>query len=68
MRGKWELFDLAADRTEQNDLAAEHPEEVASLRDQWRVWAKDNNVLPKPARQGGKKKSKSKSKSKSKAK
>ncbi|MFG0265590.1 MAG: arylsulfatase [Rhodopirellula sp. JB055] len=49
LKGEWELFDLKADRTEQNDLAAENVDEVDSLRRQWRLWAKSANVLPKPA-------------------
>lgn len=48
MRGQWELFDLRADRTEQHDLAATHPEEVERLTAQWRKWARSANVLPKP--------------------
>lgn len=37
--GDWELYDLSADRAEQNNLAAERPEivrELAGLWDQWR--------------------------------
>ena len=37
--GDWELYDLSADRAEQNNLAAEQPEivrELAGLWDQWR--------------------------------
>ena len=37
--GDWELYDLSADRAEQNNLAAEQPEivrELARLWDQWR--------------------------------
>jgi hypothetical protein len=56
MKGKWELFDLKADRTEQNDLAAENADEVNSLSRQWRQWAKSANVLPKPAPRAKKKK------------
>ncbi len=48
MRGKWELFDLKTDRTEQHDLAQQHPEEAKSLQQQWRKWAMNSNVLPKP--------------------
>ncbi len=50
MGGEWELFDLAADRTEQHDLAAQHPEEVATLTKHWREWARRAQVLPKPGR------------------
>ncbi|MBW3539088.1 MAG: arylsulfatase [Planctomycetes bacterium] len=31
----WELYDLDTDRTETNNLAAEHPEKVQKLRRQW---------------------------------
>ncbi len=48
LRGKWELFDLKSDRTEQNDLAAERPERAAELGKRWRQWAKSANVMPKP--------------------
>jgi len=54
INGPWELFDLAADRTEQNDLAEEHPEEVQGMVKQWRTWAQESQVLPRP--QKGKKK------------
>jgi len=43
---KWELYDIAADRTESADLAAEHPETVKDLAAKWEVWAKRANVLP----------------------
>ncbi len=46
--GTWELFDLQADRTEQNNLAAAHPEEVKTLRKQWQAWAERSNVVPRP--------------------
>lgn len=46
--GKWELFDLKVDRTEQNDLASENPSEVAKLRTQWKTWADAAHVFPKP--------------------
>jgi arylsulfatase len=50
LRGKWELFNLKSDRTEQNDLAAERPERVAELGKRWRQWAKSANVMPKPTK------------------
>ena len=48
MKGPWELFDLEVDRTEQHDLAPANPEEVETLKSQWRRWARQSNVLPKP--------------------
>ena len=49
----WELYDLAADRTELHDLASATPDKVAELAGLWTAWAKRANVLPRP---GGKKK------------
>lgn len=46
---KWELYNLEADRTETNDLAASHPAEVARLADRWADWAQGVGVYPKPA-------------------
>ena len=36
--GDWELYDLSADRAEQNNLAAERPEIVRELAGQWDQW------------------------------
>lgn len=38
-RGKWQLYDLKADRTETHDLAAARPEEVARMSAIWQLWA-----------------------------
>jgi len=43
---QWELYDVATDRTEQNDLAASHPEKVKELSTLYDAWAKRCNVLP----------------------
>ena len=42
----WELYDLAADRVERNNVAAQHPDVVATLAAQWDAWAKRANVDP----------------------
>ena len=42
----WELYDLAADRNETNNLAAERPEVVRELAAAYDEWAKRTNVLP----------------------
>ncbi|HSY19739.1 MAG TPA: arylsulfatase [Candidatus Acidoferrales bacterium] len=44
--GGWELYDMEADRTELNNLAAAHPEKVAELAALYDAWAKRCNVLP----------------------
>jgi arylsulfatase A-like enzyme len=36
----WNLYDMITDRTETNDVAAEHPEIVAGLDEQWQTWKK----------------------------
>ena len=46
--GPWELYDLAADRTELRDLAAQEPARVQDLAARWDAWAKRANVLPSP--------------------
>jgi arylsulfatase A-like enzyme len=43
---EWELYDLANDRTETTDLAAEHPEKVAELAEAWERAARENQVYP----------------------
>jgi arylsulfatase A-like enzyme len=45
-RGEWELYDLAKDRTETNNLAAGQPEKVRELAAAWEEWAKDVGVIP----------------------
>jgi arylsulfatase A-like enzyme len=42
----WELYDTTVDRTEQNNLAATHPEKVKEMSDLYDAWAKRCNVLP----------------------
>ena len=42
----WELYDMEADRTEMNNLAAKHPEKAQELSAQWDAWAASANVLP----------------------
>ncbi len=43
---EWELYNLAEDRTETNNLAAEHPERVAELAAGWEAAARANQVYP----------------------
>jgi arylsulfatase A-like enzyme len=42
----WELYNLADDPTEQNDLVRQSPERVDALKTLWENWAQKNNVLP----------------------
>jgi arylsulfatase A-like enzyme len=44
--GKWELYDIASDRTELVNLVAEHPDRVRQMVAQWETWAKRANVIP----------------------
>lgn len=45
-KGAWELYNMAKDRTEQNDLAMEQPERVQDLSALWQNWADRCNVAP----------------------
>ncbi len=46
--GGWELYDMAADRTEMNNLAAQQPARVREMSAQWDTWAQRVGVLPWP--------------------
>ena len=50
-KGKWQLYNLSKDRTEQTDLASKRPALKKQLLTKWRTWADSNNVsrtgLPK---------------------
>jgi arylsulfatase A-like enzyme len=50
--GPWELYDIAADRTESTNLAASQPQRAAQLEQQYTAWAQRCGVLPWPARSG----------------
>jgi arylsulfatase len=41
----WELFQIAADPAELNDLAAEQPERKAMLIELWDAYARNNGVV-----------------------
>jgi len=43
--GDWELYDLATDRTESNDLASRRPELVAELKADYERWAARCGVI-----------------------
>lgn len=42
----WELYNIAEDRVEQNDLSKTQPERVTELAAKWEAWAARANVLP----------------------
>lgn len=44
--GPWELYNLAEDRTETNNLADKHPDKVEQMKTQWLAWAKRCSVSP----------------------
>ena len=44
--GQWELYDIEADRTELNDLAAKMPEKVKDLIGRYEQWSRRCNVVP----------------------
>ena len=46
--GSWELYDLSQDRTELQNLAAEHPEKLRELVQAWRQWAQRCGVMNWP--------------------
>lgn len=52
----WELYDLAKDRTESNNLAKQHADRVATLQALYDTYAKRANVQPWPVRVVPKKK------------
>jgi arylsulfatase A-like enzyme len=45
-KGPWELYDIEADRTEQNNLVDEHPELAKKLIADWETWAERSDVDP----------------------
>ncbi len=46
--GAWELYDMKADRTELNNLAAKYPRKVKELSALYDAWAKRSGVVPYP--------------------
>lgn len=47
-----ELYRLADDRSESEDLSSRHPNVAKRLRETWRRWAEEVNVLPYPETRG----------------
>jgi arylsulfatase len=46
--GKWELYDMEADRSELHDLAAAKPDLAEQLAERWEAWAVTARVKPWP--------------------
>ena len=44
----WELYDLSDDRSETDNVIADHPQTARWLKAKWLAWAEDANVLPFP--------------------
>ena len=44
----WELYDMENDRTETNNIAAQHPDKVRAMAAQWLNWAKRTGIIPRP--------------------
>jgi arylsulfatase A-like enzyme len=47
-KASWELYNIAADRSELNNLSTNEPARVTDLSAKWDAWAKRANVLPWP--------------------
>ncbi len=47
-RGKWELYDLQADRSELHDLAQREPDRVQAMAQRWEEWAIQAKAKPWP--------------------
>ncbi|NJL73182.1 MAG: hypothetical protein HC888_17385 [Candidatus Competibacteraceae bacterium] len=45
--GVWELYDMEKDRTEMNDVAREHPDQVAKMSKAYDEWALRCDVIPR---------------------
>jgi arylsulfatase len=43
----WELYDMVQDRTELNDVAAQHPDRVKDMAAQYEAWAQRCGVIPR---------------------
>ena len=55
-KGKWELYNIAEDRAELNDLAAAQSDRVEEMSQMWQAWAERADVLPLGAWRGNFKK------------
>ena len=48
--GRWELYDMAKDRTEMRDLAETEPDRLKTMVAKWETWAKRAGAVPWPWR------------------
>jgi len=46
--GKWELYDMEADRSELHDLAEKHPDRVQAMAERWETFARKAHMIPWP--------------------
>jgi arylsulfatase len=53
---KWELYNLAKDRSETENLINKHPDIAERLIEKWFKWAQESNVMPYPEERGNLKK------------
>jgi arylsulfatase A-like enzyme len=44
-KGKWELFNIAKDRTELHDLADSNPKKLAEMMEEWKRYVAENGVI-----------------------
>ena len=49
---QWELYNLAQDRSEMDNVIDKHPTVATELRRAWEAWAAESNVLPFPEQRG----------------
>jgi len=49
-KGKWELYDVEADRSELHDLADAQPRRAKKMADMWQAYAERTNVIPWPGK------------------
>lgn len=43
---KWQLYNLANDKSELNDLEEQYPDKVKTLSAMWDEWASKHHVIP----------------------
>ncbi len=42
---RWELYNIAEDRCEMNELAAQYPDHVKEMTAEWTAWARRVDVI-----------------------